>query len=186
MKVSGIFFDVSLFSQNRESDAVPYADITIPYGTSDLNGYPEKALAAVSQDKSSNDRWDPVPSTVDSVRHQIVVHLTSVRFKLIQVYVKSDSVLAAGRTKTPTVLGIRANFSGQKQCMAVHFSLPAAETAELRLYDLKGKCLRKNSFAANAGSSTLQWNLGGIANGKYIACMSAGRYHEKQSVLIMK
>jgi hypothetical protein len=160
-------------------------DITIPYGPSELNGYPEKSLAVVCQDQSTDDKWYPVASSIDTVKHQIVIHMPKLDFHFFQVYVKSDSTLASRFANISPAFGIKTDFIYKKQNVVVYLSLPNTVKTELRLYDIQGKCVRKGGFTAVVGSSTLQWNLGGLANGKYILSIRAGLYILKGSILIM-
>ncbi len=161
------------------------ADITIPYGFSDLNGYPEESLAVACQDNSASDLWDSVASSIDTVKHQIIVHMPSLRFNFFQVYVKSDGASISNHAKAAPGFEIATNFLSQKQSIVVHLSLPNAANAEMRLYNVQGKCLRKGSFAAGAGSSTFLWNISGLGSGKYFLNTKAGTYHATEAILIM-
>ncbi len=173
-----IIFDLSQYQQMG-------ADIAIPYKPSDLNGYPDKALAVACQDYRTSDLWDSASSSIDTVKHQIVVHMAYLRFHFFQVYVKSDTTLASGFLKVSPAFGIKTNFLSQKQSIVAHLSLPKAVNADLRLYNVQGKCVRKSIFAAGAGSSTLLWNLGGLGSGKYFLTTKAGNYQTKEAILIM-
>ena len=175
---------VAIFLSFSESSIIT-TDITIPYKPSDLNGYSEKALTAVCWIDSTNGPWEPVPSTIDTIKHQITLHTKLTHVNLFQVYIKSDTSLASQFVNTRPSFGIQASFLSQNHCINVHFSLPNAAMAELRLYNIQGKCLRTGSFAAGMGSSNHQWNLKGIANGKYILKISAGSYHSKGPFLLM-
>jgi hypothetical protein len=168
---------------------VKTADIVIPYSLSDLNGYSEKGLAVAAQDWSSGqwDNWNQIPSSIDTVKHQIVAHMTDFSFvNIYQVYVKSNTGIGPIFANPLRAFGIAANFLKHKHSIAVHFTLPKAACAELRLYDIQGKCVRKCIRAAGAGCSMLQWNLGSLCNGKYFMTIKAGAYDLKEAILIMK
>jgi hypothetical protein len=183
-KVIAVIFDLP-----TQGDVV--ADIAIPYDPSDLNGYPEKTLVLACQDYQTGDRWKSVPSSVDTAKHQIVVHLGpffdfGIGLAIFQVYIKSNTGIGPISATNPPVFGIRSNILIRKPGIAVHFSLPTAANADLRLYDVQGKCVRRGTFPVRPGSSTLLWNLGALSNGKYILTVKAGAYHSQETLLIVQ
>jgi hypothetical protein len=164
------------------SSSIKTADITIPYAPSDLGGYPEQMLEAFWLNDTTF-QWTPCASTIDTVKHQMTVHGT--RAGTYGLFIKSNTPIAFYAIKRAPVFGIQANFCSQKQHIAVHFSLPRAVKADLRLYNIQGKCVRRSMFAAGPGSSTLLWNLGALANGKYFLVMNAGAYYVREAIVMM-
>jgi hypothetical protein len=86
---------------------------------------------------------------------------------------------------TTHVNGIKMNYLPHTRSVAVHFSLVKAANAELRMYDIQGKCIKSGSIAAKVGYSTFMWHLGALANGKYFLKMKAGTFYVKESIMIM-
>lgn len=175
---------IAIFHSYRDNGIIS-TDITIPYKPSDLSGYPEKALAVVCRTDSTNGLWIPVPSMIDTIKHLITLHTKLTHANLFQVYVKSDGSPVSQLVNARASYGIRTYFHSKNHSINVHFSLPGAVKADLRLYDMQGRCVRTGNFAAEMGSSNHQWNPKGLVNGKYILKIRAGSYHSNESLLLI-
>jgi hypothetical protein len=172
---------ISVTADMALNSLIKTADISIPYNKADLVGYPETLMTVQWLDASAN-QWTPITSTVDTANQRIVAHAT--HFSIFGVFVDSKTAVLPSAALSAVVSGISADFLPQKG-IAVHFALPKAATADLRLYDVRGKCVRKALAAASAGSSAILWNLGGLGNGKYFLAVKAGTYQMKESILLM-
>ncbi len=173
---------VSIEADDRLDASITSADIAIPYSQSDIYGYSENSLTALWFDDSAR-QWAPVDYEVDSAKNQIIAH--TMHFSLYGVFIKSLTPIASVAAKGAAVFGIQANFISPKRSLAVHFALPKATTAELCLYDVRGKCVNKSAISVGLGNSTILWNLGALANGKYFLSMKAGAFSAKKAMLIM-
>jgi hypothetical protein len=167
---------------NNYSSSAKTTDITIPYTISELNGEPESMLTAFWLDETTN-QWQPVSSTIDTVKHQITVHGRS--WCTYGIFVNSNTANSAAGAIAVSVHPTTMNYQPHLQSVAMHLSLMKASNTELRLYNIQGKCVKSGSFAARAGYSTFMWHLGALANGKYFLSMKAGTYNVKEPIVIM-
>lgn len=158
------------------------ADITIPYALSDLNGNPQNMLTAFWLNDTTN-LWLPVSSTIDTVKHQITVHGGG--WGTYGIFVKSNSASSLTAAMTARVNGIKMNYLPHTRSIAVQFSISNATNAELRMYDIQGKCVKSGHLAAGVGRSTFMWHLGALANGKYFLNVKAGKFYVKESIVIL-
>jgi hypothetical protein len=158
------------------------ADITIPYALSGLNGNPEKMLMAFWLNDTTN-QWIPVTSTIDTIKHQISVHDT--RWGTYGVFVKSNTISSLSEPMPAPVNGITMNYQPHQKNVIVHLSLTKSANAELRLYNMQGKCVKCGYIAAGVGYSTFNWHFNALANGKYLLSIKAGMYHTKAPIVIM-
>jgi hypothetical protein len=174
---------VSISADSAVSSSIKNTKIVLSYNKANLNGYSEHSLKMLRMNDSLS-RWTPLDCTVDTVKHQIVAQ--SDRFSIFGVFVPSNTAIWPVSPKLAPAFGIKANFLPQRNSIAVHFSLPRVVNADLRLYNIQGKCVRKFTPTAAQGSSLLMWNLGALANGKYFLNMKAGTYQAKEAILIME
>jgi hypothetical protein len=172
---------ISICADSAFSSSIKTADIVIPYNVADLNGNSETALTALWLNDATN-QWTPVSSSIDISKKTIIVHTT--HFSIYGIFVTSQTPVIFA-PKAPIAFGIKANFLRQKQSVAVDFSLPQTNNAELKVYDVRGKCVRRSEFAVGQGRSTLLWNVGALASGKYFLTMKVGTYQTKEAILIM-
>jgi hypothetical protein len=172
---------ISICADSAFSSSIKTADIVIPYNVTDLNGNPETSLTALWLNDATN-QWTPVSSSIDMVKKTIVVHTT--HFSIYGVFVTSQTPVVFA-PQSPSAFEIKANFLRQKQSVAVDFSLPQANNAELKIFDIRGKCVRRSECAIGQGRSTVMWNLGALGSGKYFLNMKAGSYQAKDAILII-
>jgi hypothetical protein len=161
---------------------VKTAEITIPYTQSELNGNPENMLTAFWYNDTAN-QWIPVSNNVDAVKHQITIHDT--RLGTYGVFVKSNTINSLSLNMTAPVNGIKMNYQPHEQSLSVHFSLAKAADADLRLYDIQGKCVKSSHIKVGVGNSAFMWYLGALANGKYFLNIKTGTYNVKQPIVIL-
>jgi hypothetical protein len=174
---------VSIAADTALSSAIKTVDITIPYNTANLGGNPETSLGAFWLNDTTN-RWVPASSSIDTARNVIVVHTS--HFSIYGIFIRSNTAVESDEATVVRPYGIHAEFLAKKQSIAVRLSLPMTGKADLRLYDVRGKCVRRSSlFSAGPVHSTLIWGIGGLANGKYFLTSRAGTYEAKETVLIV-
>jgi hypothetical protein len=173
---------ISILADSAISSSLKTAEFTISYNAANLNGYSENSLIMLRFNDSTN-QWTQLACTVDTVNHQ--VSATSNALNIFGIFIPSNTAVRPSAPQHAHTFGIKANYSSQKQSIAVHFTFPQATNADLRLYNIQGKCVKKYASKVALGNSTLMWNLCGLANGKYFLNMKAGTYSVKQAILIM-
>ena len=131
-----------------------------------------EGLAGFALDNSASVYWPPAASPA------------GLETQLREIGISTEISLEGG--KLAAVSGITTSFSKQQNAVTVHFSLPKAAPAEFRLYDIQGKCVQSRVTVAGPGNATVVWNLGDLADGKYLLSMKAGTYQLKKAVLIVK
>jgi hypothetical protein len=90
-----------------------------------------------------------------------------------------------GPAKAESVFRADVKFLGRPSSLLIHLSLPVSEPIEMRLFNLQGKCVRKHRALTEPRTVTHAWNLGSIADGKYVLNIQTGRYRMEKSVLIL-
>ena len=165
------------------ASSIKTADIIIPYTLADISGFSESSLS-VSRLNDTTHQWMPVDYSIDTVRHQIIAHAT--HFSIYGVFVGSTVSVASASAVRPSVSGITTDFLPNRRCVTVHMSLQKASRADCRLYTVQGECAGKFAAFVGAGESTFLWDLGTVADGRYVCVINAGNRRLKKAFAIMR
>jgi hypothetical protein len=125
-----------------------------------------------------------VPFTLDTAKNLIIAHTT--HFSIYGVFIKAATPVCPRAPLARTVVGVAANYLPAIKAIALHVSLPGAGKAEFSLFNIMGKCVGKSAFATmDQGSSTVLWNVGPLAKGRYFLGVKAGAFSVRRTVFIM-
>jgi hypothetical protein len=174
---------LAVFSDNEKKTQFR-ADITIPYDPADLNGYSEQSLTVAYQDFTLNDTVYTIPGLIDTINHRITVQLSYLNSSILQLYIKSD-VAVNEHPKMARVSAVKTRYVRSQKSLAINLSLPVSEQVEVRLYNIQGKCVQKNTLKAQSGYSTHLWNLKGVPTGKYVLTIKAGNYRKQETLMVL-
>jgi|WetSurMetagenome_2_1015567.scaffolds.fasta_scaffold00378_6 hypothetical protein len=172
---------LSIKADSLLSKSIRSADIFIPYSVADLNGVPETSLVVLWLNDSAS-RWSPMAYTIDTVNKNIIVHTP--HFSVYGVFVKS-ATRAFTAEKRATCYALHAAFARGTKRLAVSYAVPSRTDLEIRLYNLKGACVKFRSVAVS-GASTVVVDCGDVRSGMYILTLRAAGYHVKRVVRMVR
>lgn len=165
------------------ASSIKTADIIIPYTQADISGFSESSLSVLGLDDTTH-QWMPVDYTVDTVRHQAIAHTTC--FNIYGLFVGSTVSIASSSAARSFVSGITTEFLPNRQCIAVRTSFNKASCADCRLYTFQGKCVGKLAASVRSGESTLLWDPGNVAVGRYVCVINTGSHHSRKTLAITR
>ena len=174
---------ISILADQNLTNAVQKADVTIPYTIASLDGVPESSLA-IYRYCDSTGAWTQLESTVDSVKHEISAQTD--RLSILGVFVNANTAIFSKAQNRAQTKGVTANYTPINKTIAVGFTLDNPANAELKLFDLRGKCVSTALFKARQGISTMQWCTGVLGNGTYLVHIKAGEFSTRTSIVVVR
>jgi hypothetical protein len=174
---------ISILADQNLTNAVQKADVTIPYTIASLDGAPENSLVIYWYCDSTG-AWTQLESTVDSVNHEISAQTD--RLSIFGVFINANTAIFSKAHTITRARGVTANYMPTNKTITVGFSLDNATNAELKLFDLRGKCISTALFKARQGISTMHWHTGVLGNGTYLVHIKAGEFSTRASIVVVR
>ena len=173
---------ISILADQDLTNAVQKADVTIPYTVASLDGASEGSLG-IYRYCDSTGAWTQLESTVDSVKHEISAQTD--RLSILGVFVNANTATSTN-AGVRQFRGITASYAAKNRAITIGFTLDNATDAELKLFDLHGRCVSSAIFNARRGISTMQWHTEALGNGTYLVQIKAGEFSTRASIVIVR